>query len=68
MVSISSSPTRLSTRADLGKFNLDALREQLEQAIKDMRWRLSGSNGKDVTMPRYYGRGMGPYGGGGRFY
>ncbi len=66
-VTISTSPTRLSTRADLGKFNLDALRQQLEQAIKDMRWRLSGANGKDVTMPRYYGRGMGSYGEG-RWY
>lgn len=57
-VTISTSPTRLSTRADLGKFNLDGLREQLEQAIKDMRWRLSGANGKDVTMPRYLNRGQ----------
>lgn len=63
-VSITTSPTRLTMRSDLGKFNLDALSEQLERAIKDMRWRLSGANGKDVTMPRYLNRGNGPFFGG----
>lgn len=62
-VSITTSPTRLTTRADLGKHNLDALSKQLETAIKDMRWRLSGANGKDVTVPRYHSPLRGSYGG-----
>lgn len=65
-VSISKGASRLTMRADMAKFNLGQISEQLEQGIKDLRWRLAGGNGKDVTMPRWggYGRGYGPgYGG-----
>jgi hypothetical protein len=66
-VTISKSVQRLTTRADLGKYNLDGIRKQLEEAIKDMRWRLAGGNGKDVAIPQYMrGRGgaYGAFGGG----
>lgn len=65
-VSITKSASRLNLRSDLAKFNLQNISTQLEQAIKDLRWRLAGGNGKDVTMPRWgtYGNGYGPgYGG-----
>ncbi len=58
-VSISKAVGRLSHRADLAKFNLNNIRKELEQAIRDFRWRLSG--GRDVTMPRFFNGG---YGGG----
>jgi len=66
-VSITTSPTRLSMRADLGKFNIESLRKQLDAAIKEFKWKLGGSNGKDVTMPRYHTRNNG-YFNDGRWY
>lgn len=65
-VSISKGASRLTMRADMAKFNLQNISDQLEQGIKDLRWRLAGGNGKDVTMPRWgghYGYGPGGYGG-----
>jgi len=64
-VMISQAVGRLSHRADIGKFNVNKIREELGQAIKDLRWRLASGSGKDVTIPRY-GHGMGyGYGPGG---
>lgn len=62
-VSISASPTRLSFRADMAKFNLKNIKEELDHAIKDMRWRLAGANGRDVSIPRWggHGNGYGPW-------
>jgi len=60
-VTISKAIGRLSHRADIGKFNIKKISEELNGAIKDLRWRLAGGVGKDVTMPRYgYYRGYGP--------
>ena len=61
-VTISKAVGRLSHRADLAKFNLKNIRDELEQAIQDLRWRLSGGSGKDVTIPKYH-HGYGGYGG-----
>jgi hypothetical protein len=65
-VSITKSVGRLQHRATMMKHNLDMMKEQLEHAIKDLRWRLSGCAGKDVSIPRYhsFGHGGGLYGGG----
>ena len=64
-VTISKAVGRLSHRADLAKFNLKNIREELEKAISDLRWRLAGGSGRDVTVPKYYnGGGYGNYGGG----
>lgn len=65
-VTISKAVGRLSHRADLAKFNLKNIREELEKAIQDLRWRLAGGAGRDVTIPRYFhgGGGYGGYGGG----
>lgn len=52
-VTISKAVGRLSHRADLTKFNLEAIRAELNEAIKDLRWRLAGGNGRDVTLPRF---------------
>lgn len=62
-VSISKSIGRLTHRADLAKFTLDAIRKELERAIQDLRWRLAGGAGRDVSIPRYFG-GYGNRGGG----
>jgi len=59
-VQITTAVGRLTTRADLGKFNVGQITEELAKAISDLRWRLAGGSGKNVTMPRFYG----PYGGG----
>lgn len=62
-VSISKAVGRLSHRADLAKFNLKNIRDELTQAIKDFRWRLSG--GIDVATPKFHRGGHGHgYGGG----
>lgn len=62
-VSISKAVGRLSHRADLAKFNLRNIRDELTQAIKDFRWRLSG--GVDVATPKYFHNGgYGRFGGG----
>jgi len=67
-VTISKAVGRLSHRADLTKFNLEALRKELEHAVADFRWRLAGGAGRDVSIPKY-GGGYGGYGGqGGRGY
>jgi len=52
-VSISVSPARLTTQAQMYKFDVERLQKELEFAIKDFRWRLSC--GKDVTTIKYYG-------------
>lgn len=63
-ISISKAVGRLSHRADLAKFTLKNIREELEKAIQDLRWRLAGGAGRDVTMPRFlHGGGYGNYGG-----
>lgn len=62
-VTISKAVGRLSHRADIAKFTLAAIREELETAIKDLRWRLAGGSGRDVTIPRFHG-GYGNHGGG----
>ncbi len=59
-VTISKAVGRLSHRADLAKFNLKNIREELEKAISDFRWRLAGASGRDVTIPRYH-HGYGSY-------
>jgi len=67
-VTISKAVGRLSHRADLAKFNLDHIRKELEKAIQDLRWRLAGGAGRDVSIPKfgygggYNGRGYGPGG------
>lgn len=58
-VTISKAVGRLSHRADLAKFNLENIRNELEHAIRDLRWRLT--KGRDVSIPRYP---RGYYGGG----
>jgi len=59
---ISKAVGRLSHRADLAKFNLKNIREELDKAISDLRWRLAGGAGRDVTIPRYgYGGHYGAY-------
>jgi hypothetical protein len=64
-VSISKAVGRLSHRADLAKFNLTNIREELERAIRDFRWRIAGGSGRDVTIPKFHhGGGYGGYGGG----
>jgi len=60
-VTISKAVGRLSHRADLAKFTLTNIRKELEQAIRDLRWRLGGGAGRNVTIPRYFGG----FGGGG---
>lgn len=60
-VTISKAVGRLSHRADLAKFNLKNIREELEKAIQDFRWRLAGGAGKDVTIPKYHHGGYGSY-------
>lgn len=57
-VTITKSIGRLSHRADLTKFNLGNISKMLEDGIKDIKWRLSGAHGIDVTMPRYHWRGL----------
>ncbi len=64
-VVISKAVGRLSHRADLAKFNLKNIREELEKAIQDLRWRLAGGSGRDVTIPKFL---HGGYGGGHRGY
>ena len=61
-VTISKAVGRLAHRADLAKFNLRNISELLEQGIKDLRWRLAGGTGKDVTIPKWggFGGGYGP--------
>lgn len=54
-VTISKAAGRLQHRRDLMKFNLGAIREELERAIQDLRWRLAGGSGRDVSIPRYWG-------------
>jgi len=66
-VTISKAVGRLSHRADLAKFNLRAIRDELDKAISDFRWRLAGGAGRDVTIPKYFHRGGG-YGGYGGNY
>ncbi len=62
-VTISKAVGRLSHRADIAKFTLKNIREELEHAIRDLRWRLSGGATRDVTVPKFY-HGYGGYGGG----
>ncbi len=63
-VSISKAVGRLSHRADLAKFTLTNIRKELERAIQDLRWRLAGGSGRDVTVPKFFHRGgYGNYGG-----
>lgn len=60
-VSISKAVGRITARTDMTKFNLEAIRKELNQAIADLRWRLAGGSGRDVSLPRY----LGGYNGGG---
>lgn len=62
-VQISKSAGRLQHRRDLMKFNLEAIRAELERAIQDLRWRLAGGSGRDVSLPRYFGGYHGGFGG-----
>jgi hypothetical protein len=52
-VSISVSPTRLTTQAQMYKFDVERLKAELDKAVNDMRYRLVC--GKDITNIRYYG-------------
>lgn len=66
-VTISKAVGRLSHRADLAKFNLTNIRDELKKAIDDLRWRLAGGSGRDVSIPKFgyggnNGRGYGPGG------
>jgi hypothetical protein len=61
-VTISKAVGRLSHRADLAKFNISNIREELQHAIQDLRWRLAGGAGRDVSVPRFY-HGYGNHGG-----
>jgi len=61
---ISKAVGRLSHRADLAKFTLKNIREELEKAIADLRWRLAGGAGIDVTIPRFLHGGYGGHYGG----
>ncbi len=61
-VQITTAVGRLNTRADLGKFNVNQITEEIEKAISDLRWRLAGGSGKNVTMPRFHRFGYGGYG------
>jgi len=63
-VTISKAVGRLSHRADMMKFNLGAIRKELDKAIQDLRWRLAGGAGRDVSIPRGIRGGYGGYGGG----
>lgn len=60
-VTISKAVGRLSHRADLAKFNLKNIREELDKAISDFRWRLAGASGRDVTIPKFFHGGYGSY-------
>jgi len=62
-VTISKAVGRLSHRADLAKFTLTNIRAELQKAIDDLRWRLAGGAGRDVTIPRFFNGGYGNYGG-----
>ena len=62
-VSISKAVGRLQHRRESNRFNLEHVSKQLEEAIRDLRWRLAGGTGKDVSRPRWGGYGNG-YGGG----
>ena len=62
-VTISKAVGRLQHRRDMMKFNLEQIRKELEQAIMDLRWRLAGGSGRDVSIPRYHGFGYGGRGG-----
>ena len=61
-VTISKAAGRLQHRRDMMKFNLQAIRDELSKAISDLRWRLAGGSGRDVSIPRYWG-GYGHHGG-----
>lgn len=60
-VKISVSASRYTARAKLFESDVKMIKEELDQAYRDFRWRLSGGAGIDVTMPRYgfYGYGTG---------
>lgn len=60
-VTISKAVGRLSHRADLAKFTLNHIRKELDKAIQDLRWRLAGGAGRDVTIPKYFHGGYGIY-------
>lgn len=62
-VTISKAAGRLLHRRDMAKFNLQHIRDELERAIQDLRWRLAGGSGRDVSIPRFYGGGYGNHGG-----
>lgn len=53
-VKIAVSAGRFSTRAKMYADDADRVSEEIKRAIRDFRWRLSGSAGLDVTIPRYY--------------
>jgi hypothetical protein len=61
-VTISKAAGRLQHRRDMMKFNLEAIRSQLQQGIQDLRWRLAGGSGRDVSIPRFWHGGYGPNG------
>lgn len=60
-VKISIAPGRFTARANLFKADAEMIAEELKNAIRDFRWRLSGAAGIDVTIPRYghFGHGTG---------
>jgi len=60
-VKIAVAPGRFSARANMFKQDVDLISAEVERAIRDFRWRLSGNAGIDVTLPRYgsYGYGYG---------
>jgi hypothetical protein len=53
-VKIAVSPGRFSARAKMFAEDVERVSQEVERAIRDFRWRLSGSAGIDVTIPRYY--------------
>lgn len=66
-VTIDIAASRFMKRADMFKWDAERVTKELDEAIRDFKWRLSACNGIDVTMPRYwfprYGFGLGyrPY-------
>lgn len=53
-VKIAVSAGRYSARAKMFAEDVDRIAKEIERAIRDFRWRLSGSAGLNVTIPRYY--------------
>lgn len=66
-VMISKAVGRLQHRREMMKFNLEQIRKELEDAIRDLRWRLGGASGRDVTHPKFGGYGPNGHGYGGHW-